>query len=185
LPPIRRDLIHRSRYLVPNSIVVTQGCPHHCDFCYKDAFFEGGKSFYIQTVDAALGEITRLPGRHVYFLDDHLFGNRRFAEGLFDGYRHAYRDFYRWSALWRGAATKDSTGDCLRHLAYAGGWKKFERVWNLLIGTRAVLGALPLLETALAGFGTRPGDSTGGRRRSVVGRGRASHDAVTSAGSRV
>jgi radical SAM superfamily enzyme YgiQ (UPF0313 family) len=45
IPPIRRDLIKRNRYLVPNSIVVTRGCPHHCDFCYKDAFFEGGKSF--------------------------------------------------------------------------------------------------------------------------------------------
>ncbi|MCK4564157.1 MAG: cobalamin-dependent protein, partial [Verrucomicrobia bacterium] len=28
-PNIRRDLIDRSRYLVPNSIVVTRGCPHH------------------------------------------------------------------------------------------------------------------------------------------------------------
>src|SRR5258708_8985973 len=46
IPPIRRDLIRRSRYLVPNSIVVSRGCPHHCDFCYKDAFFEGGRSFY-------------------------------------------------------------------------------------------------------------------------------------------
>ncbi|MCB1641653.1 MAG: cobalamin-dependent protein, partial [Xanthomonadales bacterium] len=27
LPPVRRDLIKRSRYLVPNSIVVTRGCP--------------------------------------------------------------------------------------------------------------------------------------------------------------
>jgi len=27
LPPIRRDLIDRRRYLVPNSIVVTRGCP--------------------------------------------------------------------------------------------------------------------------------------------------------------
>src|SRR6266540_4247457 len=37
LPPVRRDLIKRHRYLVPNSIVVSRGCPHHCDFCYKDA----------------------------------------------------------------------------------------------------------------------------------------------------
>lgn len=39
IPPIRRDLIKRNRYLVPNSIVVSRGCPHHCNFCYKDAFF--------------------------------------------------------------------------------------------------------------------------------------------------
>jgi len=28
LPPIRRDLIKRHLYLVPNSIVVSRGCPH-------------------------------------------------------------------------------------------------------------------------------------------------------------
>ena len=55
LPRIRRDLIKRSLYLVPNSIVVSRGCPHVCDFCYKEAFFKGGKSFYTQQVDDALG----------------------------------------------------------------------------------------------------------------------------------
>jgi radical SAM superfamily enzyme YgiQ (UPF0313 family) len=305
LPPIRRDLIQRRLYLVPNSIVVSRGCPHHCDFCYKDAFFEGGKSFYTQTVDAALAEIDRLPGRHLYFLDDHLFGNRRFAEALFggmrgagrlwqaaatvdavlspglleraveaglrslfvgfetgnrpnleqqrkrqnigrdyaavvrrlhdngvmvngsfvfgmdgdgpdvfdrtvewaigqgietatfhimtpypgtalhqrmvaqgrmlhrdwdlydtrhvvfephgmtpsqleEGYWRAYRDFYRWGSIWRGASTKDSLPDRMRHLAYSAGWKKFEPLWNLLIRGRQVLRALPLLETVLS-----------------------------------
>ncbi len=82
-PPIRRDLIKRNRYLVPNSIVVTRGCPHHCSFCYKDAFFQGGKSFYTQQVDDALREIDRLPGKHLYFLDDHLLGNQKFASALF------------------------------------------------------------------------------------------------------
>ena len=62
LPPIRRDLIARRRYLVPNSIVVTRGCPQHCDFCYKDAFFTGGRSFYTQRVDDALAEIHVCPG---------------------------------------------------------------------------------------------------------------------------
>jgi radical SAM superfamily enzyme YgiQ (UPF0313 family) len=321
LPPIRRDLIQRHRYLVPNSIVVSRGCPHHCDFCYKDAFFEGGKSFYTQRVDDALAEIDRLPGRHLYFLDDHLFGNRRFASALFAGmagtgrvwqaagtvdavlapglleeavaaglrslfvgfetvnagnlagqrkrqnigrdyaavvrrlhdvgvmvnasfvfgmdddgpdvfdrtvdwavgqgietatfhimtpypgtglyqrmraagrmlhedwdrydtrqvvftprgmtaaqleagYRCAYRDFYRWGALWRGAATKPVLRDRLRHLAYAGGWKKFEPVWDLLIRSRHVLHALPLLEAALSSFGARPARSSFGARRS-------------------
>ncbi|MGI5239176.1 B12-binding domain-containing radical SAM protein [Dactylosporangium sp. CA-139066] len=310
LPPIRRDLIQRHRYLVPNSIVVTRGCPHHCDFCYKDAFFEGGRSFYTQAVDDALAEMERLPGRHLYFLDDHLLGNRRFAAELFegmrgmgrvfqaastvdailapdlleaavgaglrsvfvgfesvnaqnlaaqrkrqnvgrdyaavvrrvhdagamvnasfvfgmdddgpdvfdrtvewavtqgietatfhimtpypgtalfrrieaegriahrdwdrydtrhvvyeprgmtprqleDGYWRAYRDFYRWGAIWRGAGVHERPGDRLRHLAYSAGWKKFERVWDALIRTRQVLHALPLLEAALGSFGGR------------------------------
>ena len=63
IPPIRRDLIQRHRYLVPNSIVVSRGCPHHCTFCYKDAFFTGGRGYYTQMVDDALAEISRLPGR--------------------------------------------------------------------------------------------------------------------------
>src|SRR5262245_13570558 len=62
LPPIRRDLIKRHLYLVPNSIVVSRGCPYVCDFCYKESFFKGGRSFYTQSVDAALAEIERLPG---------------------------------------------------------------------------------------------------------------------------
>jgi radical SAM superfamily enzyme YgiQ (UPF0313 family) len=101
IPSVRRDLIQRQRYLVPNSIVVTRGCPQHCDFCYKDAFFEGGKSFYTQRVDEALAEIERLPGRHLYFLDDHLLGSRRFARALFTGMRGMGR-------LFQGAATVDS-----------------------------------------------------------------------------
>jgi radical SAM superfamily enzyme YgiQ (UPF0313 family) len=115
VPPVRRDLIQRRLYLVPNSIVVTRGCPQHCDFCYKDAFFEGGRSFYTQRVDAALAEIGRLPGRHLYFLDDHLLGDARFARALFDGMRGMKR-------LFQGAATVDSIlrGDLIARAADAG-----------------------------------------------------------------
>jgi len=67
LPFPRRELIKRNLYLVPNSLVVSRGCPHVCDFCYKEAFFEGGKSFYALTTDRALAEIERLPGKHLYF----------------------------------------------------------------------------------------------------------------------
>ena len=312
LPPIRRDLIKRHLYLVPNSIVVSRGCPHVCDFCYKEAFFQGGKSFYTQTVDAALAEIDRLPGRHLYFLDDHLFGDRRFAAALFDGMRgmgrlwqaaatvnavllphlleravdaglrslfvgfetlthenlveqhkfqnlrrdyaaavrrlhdlgvmingsfvfgmdnddlsvfhrtvewaieqgietatfhiltpypgtalyarmaaqgrlttsewdlydtrhavfrpaqmsaealedgywRAYRDFYRWNALFRSASAHDTLTGSLRHLAYAAGWKKFEPLWDLVIRAKRAGTMLPLLETILGEFGLRSG----------------------------
>jgi radical SAM superfamily enzyme YgiQ (UPF0313 family) len=115
VPPIRRDLIRRRNYLVPNSIVVTRGCPQHCDFCYKDAFFQGGRSFYTQRVDDALAEIDRLPGRHLYFLDDHLLGDAKFASALFDGMRGMNR-------LFQAAATVDSIlrGDMVERAARAG-----------------------------------------------------------------
>jgi len=115
IPPIRRDLIRRSLYLVPNSIVVSRGCPQHCNFCYKDAFFQGGRGFYTQRVDDALAEIERLPGRHLYFLDDHLLGDARFAEALFEGMKGMGR-------LFQGAATVDSIlrGNVIERAAEAG-----------------------------------------------------------------
>jgi radical SAM superfamily enzyme YgiQ (UPF0313 family) len=307
-PPVRRDLIKRHLYLVPNSIVVSRGCPHRCDFCYKEPFFRGGRSFYTQRVDQALSEIERLPGRHLYFLDDHLFGNRRFALGLFEGmkgmgrlwqaagtvqsvlapglleaavesglrslfigfetldrsnlegqhklhnlnrdytaavrrlhdlgvminasfvfgmdgdddtvfdrtvewsidhgietatfhiltpypgtalharlkeegritteewdlydtrhavfrparmsaeeldagYWRAYRDFYRWGSIFKSAGAKTSLAARLRHIAYAGGWKKCEPLWDLLIRAKRVCSFAPALEAVLAGFG--------------------------------
>jgi radical SAM superfamily enzyme YgiQ (UPF0313 family) len=298
---------------VPNSIVVSRGCPHVCDFCYKEAFFAGGKSFYTQTVDAALAEIERLPGRHLYFLDDHLLGDARFAGALFEGMRGmgrlwqaagtvqsvlkpsllekavaaglrslfvgfetlnpeglreqrkhqnlhrdynaavrrlhelgvmvngsfvfgmdhddesvfgrtvawaveqgietatfqiltpypgtalyermeaagrlttrdweqydtrhvvyaprlltpaaleagywgAYRDFYRWRSILRGASSKPTVAGRLRHVAYAGGWKKLEPLWDWVIRARRTNRMLPLLEAVLAGLGRSGGE---------------------------
>jgi radical SAM superfamily enzyme YgiQ (UPF0313 family) len=311
LPKIRRDLIKRHLYLVPNSIVVSRGCPHSCDFCYKEAFFEGGRGFYTQKVDQALAEIERLPGRHLYFLDDHLFGDTRFAEALFDGMRgmnrlwqaagtvqsvlrprllakavacglrslfvgfetlsaenlreqrkpqnlgrdygaairrlhdngvmvngsfvfgmdgddetvfdrtvewaidqgietatfhiltpypgtalyermqkaermlhsdwdlydtrhtvyrpaqmtpqrleqgywRAYRDFYRWGSIMRGATRQPDVISMMRHIGYAGGWKKFEPLWDWVIRARRISNMLPVLEGVLTGFGKHP-----------------------------
>jgi radical SAM superfamily enzyme YgiQ (UPF0313 family) len=313
-PPPRRDLIDRRRYLCPNSLVVSRGCPNHCDFCYKDAFYITGRSFYTEAVDDALAEIERLPGRHLYFLDDHLFGNRRFAAGLFegmkgmnrvfqgastveailrgnlieraaeagmrsvfvgfetvtpgglarhhkhqdlsagygeaikrahslgimvnasfvfgldddgpevfdrtvdwavehsletatfhimtpypgtglrrrleeegrivdsnwdhydtrhvvyeprgmsadqlvDGYARAYRRFYGWGAIARAALGQDTLYGKARHLAYAGGWKKLEPMWDLIIRARRVSAMLPLLESTLDAFGVAGGRS--------------------------
>jgi radical SAM superfamily enzyme YgiQ (UPF0313 family) len=100
-PRPRRDLLKRSLYLVPNSIVVSRGCPHHCDFCYKSSFFKGGRSFYTQSVDRALDEIESLPGKHLYFLDDNLFANELFARRLFEGMAGLGR-------LWQAAADVDA-----------------------------------------------------------------------------
>jgi radical SAM superfamily enzyme YgiQ (UPF0313 family) len=314
-PRFRRDLIKRHLYLVPNSIVVSRGCPHACDFCYKDAFFKGGKSFYTLAVDDALAEIDRLPGKHLYFLDDHLFGHAKFAAALFDGMRgmgrlwqaagtvksvlqpdlleqavacglrslfvgfetlsptnlqehhkyqnldrdysaairrlhdlgvmvngsfvfgmdgddpsvfertvewaigqgietatfhiltpypgtglharmqaegrittadwnlydtrhvvyrparltpeqledgywRAYRDFYRWDSILRGASTKERWLDRARHVAYAGGWKKLEPMWDAIIRAKRATRMLPVLEAVLSGFGEYRPDRT-------------------------
>ena len=101
-PRPRRDLIQRHLYLAPNSMIISRGCPHQCDFCYKESFFKGGRSFYRRMVDEALAEIETLPGRHLFFLDDHLFGEPRFATALFDGMRGMGR-------VWQAAGTVAAT----------------------------------------------------------------------------
>ena len=102
---------------MPNSLVVSRGCPHHCDFCYKDSFFSGGKSFYHQSVDAALAQVEALPGRHLFFLDDNLFADRRFALALFEGLRGMGR-------LWQAAGTVRAVlDDALLDAAAASGLK--------------------------------------------------------------
>lgn len=114
-PPIRRDLIKRGKYLVPNSIAISRGCPHSCEFCYKDSFYKGGKSFYTQRVDEILAEIDRLKGKHLYFLDDHLFGNPKLARELF-------REMRGMKRVFQGAATIESIneGDLIEKAAEAG-----------------------------------------------------------------
>jgi radical SAM superfamily enzyme YgiQ (UPF0313 family) len=66
-------------------------------------------------VDDALAEIARLPSRHLYFLDDHLLGNARFARDLFRGMKGMGRIF-------QGAATVDSIlrDDVIEEAAAAG-----------------------------------------------------------------
>jgi radical SAM superfamily enzyme YgiQ (UPF0313 family) len=75
------------------------------------------------------------------------------AQTLESGYWRAYRNFYRWGSIWTGAATKETLRGQFRHLAYAGGWKKFEPLWDLAIRSKRVVQALPLLEAVLTGFG--------------------------------
>ena len=65
LPPIRRGLIKRHLYLMPNSIVVSRGCPHVCDFCYKEAFFK--KDISIQQQRGNVGcVVTRQESQQLY-----------------------------------------------------------------------------------------------------------------------
>jgi hypothetical protein len=55
-------------------------------------------------------------------------------ERLEEGYWEAYRDFYRWGSILRGAAAKPSLFGAARHVAYAGGWKKLDPHSALLWG---------------------------------------------------
>lgn len=126
MPPVRRDLIKRELYLTPNTLVVSRGCPHMCDFCYKENFYQGGRSYYHQRVDQVLAEIDRLPGHHLFFLDDNLFADPRFAVALFQGMRGMNR-------VWQAAGTVRNAFDVrLMEMAAESGLK------SLFIGFESI-----------------------------------------------
>ncbi len=83
------------------------------------------------------------------------------AAALEKGYWQAYGDFYRWESIWQGAMNKPDWHGRLRHIAYAGGWKKFEPFWDMVIRLKQVGYSRPLLEHILSGFGSLRLDKTG------------------------
>jgi radical SAM superfamily enzyme YgiQ (UPF0313 family) len=83
-------------------------------------------------------------------------------EALEAGYWRAYRQFYQWGSIFQGASSKATLKGRLRHIAYAGGWKKFEPMWDFVIRAKRATRMLPVLEAVLSGFGryepeTEPG----------------------------
>src|SRR5438045_5643610 len=86
--------------------------------------------------------------------DDQVTIQDEHVETLEAGYWRAYRDFYRWGSIFQGAWTKERWSDCLQHVAYAAGWKKFESAWDFIIKTKRASSMLPVLETILTAFGS-------------------------------
>ena len=71
-------------------------------------------------------------------------------DALKHGYDWAYREFYRWSSIAAAAFTHGTLKHQAKHFAYAGGWKKFEPLWDLAIRARQLHAMTPLLEGVLA-----------------------------------
>src|SRR4051812_5736480 len=66
------------------------------------------------------------------------------------GYDWAYRSFYTWSNILKASLHHDNITHTLKHFTYAGGWKKFEPLWNFIIKTQGLNKMLPLLEAILS-----------------------------------
>jgi len=85
------------------------------------------------------------------------------AAELKNGYDWAYRSFYSWRNITRASLGHDTFKHQVKHFAYAGGWKKFEPMWNFLIKSEGLNKMLPLLEAILSKVnrsGKRPQDGT-------------------------
>jgi radical SAM superfamily enzyme YgiQ (UPF0313 family) len=111
IPVPRRDIFAGKGYLLTNTIQTTRGCPYDCEFCSVTAFF--GRKYRERPLDLVLGELETLKksGSFVFFVDDNLVANRRYALALFAGMRglglkwlsHAPIDFALDGELLRAA----------------------------------------------------------------------------------
>ena len=66
------------------------------------------------------------------------------------GYDWAYCSFYTWSNILKASLQHDNIKHTLKHFTYAGGWKKFEPLWNFIIKTQGLNKMLPILEAILS-----------------------------------
>ena len=87
IPIARREIFTGQGYLLTNTVQTTRGCPHECEFCSVTAFF--GRTYRERPLDQVLGELEALSrsGSFVFFVDDNLVANRRYALALFAGMR--------------------------------------------------------------------------------------------------
>ena len=72
------------------------------------------------------------------------------AQQLKKGYDWSYKAFYSWSNVYKASMQHENFKQIIKHFAYAGGWKKFEPLWNFVIKTKGLNKMLPLLEAILS-----------------------------------
>ncbi len=82
LPPVRRDILPRSRYLTSNVFEATRGCVHNCSFCVVPSAW--GRRPWQKPVEDVVADIRRQKAKRAIFLDLNLIADRGYAERLFE-----------------------------------------------------------------------------------------------------
>ncbi len=101
VPPARRDLQRRHRYMVPDAVQATRGCRRVCDFCTVPAVWP---SSLRRPVEDVLADLATIRGRHVVFNDVSLTDDRAYSVELF-------RAMQPLGKRWGGLATLDVARD--------------------------------------------------------------------------
>jgi radical SAM superfamily enzyme YgiQ (UPF0313 family) len=77
--PPRWDLIDMKK-IFQVAVQITRGCPFNCDFCLVSNIF--GRQMRYRDIDNVIEEIKILPSRYIFFVDDNLTINKRYAHEL-------------------------------------------------------------------------------------------------------
>jgi radical SAM superfamily enzyme YgiQ (UPF0313 family) len=87
-----RSALSKDRYF-SDIVQTTKGCPFHCEFCSVYAF--DGKRIRNKTIDQVIKEIKSINGlstkykkKSIFFADDNIIANKKFARELFLALKH-------------------------------------------------------------------------------------------------
>ncbi|UTW66659.1 radical SAM protein [bacterium SCSIO 12643] len=94
LKPYPTDIISVSEYNWTWSVVVSRGCPMHCDFCLVHQFFDKFSLRPIPHIVAELKELKKLGVEWVELHSDNLTQNKRYAMELFKALAPLNMNFY-------------------------------------------------------------------------------------------
>ena len=151
IPIARREVFAAQGYLLTSTVQTTRGCPHECEFCSVTSFF--GRTYRERPVEQVLSELDSLrkSGSFVFFVDDNLVANRRYALSLFAGMQgmglkwlsHAPIDFARDSELLSAAGMAGCVGmfvgfESLKQETLAALGKRTNRADSYLSQVRAI-----------------------------------------------
>jgi radical SAM superfamily enzyme YgiQ (UPF0313 family) len=102
LPPPRRELFNFKEYTTINTVQISRGCPHNCDFCSAREVF--GNQYRHRPIDDVIDEIVKMADfqqpptenlidrivkralnkyKFMIILDDNISGNKPYAKELF------------------------------------------------------------------------------------------------------
>ncbi len=99
----RKELIrcHSGKFAIA-PIETTRGCPYNCDFCTVSRFF-GTKQRHKKIHDI-IEEAESCPQKYLFFLDDNITGDKKFAKELF-------RELIPLKKTWVGQASINLSND--------------------------------------------------------------------------
>lgn len=80
IPAPRKSLLSK-RYFFKGTVQTTRGCPFGCEFCSVTAFF--GRTYRKKAIHQVLAELEQEPSQFIFFVDDNITGDKRFAKELF------------------------------------------------------------------------------------------------------
>jgi radical SAM superfamily enzyme YgiQ (UPF0313 family) len=117
--PPRWDLIDMDK-IFQVAVQITRGCPFNCDFCLVSNIF--GRQMRFREIDNVIEEIKSLPSKYIFFVDDNLTINKRYAHELM-------RQLKPLEISWACMASIDVADDelLLKEMAESG-------CFNILIG---------------------------------------------------